>query len=295
MPKHKKNENTEYHIFSEAFPPNKRGQRERLQISSESHKLLKNQKLSSDNITYKPLTKQNLLEVKNLHKEWFPIKYSDNYFETIFNNKTGKYFSLGAFYRIKNEKNNEYKEIIIGLAFCEWFIGSDFFVKIFGKDVIPDINKNINYIEEVYSYITCDDYNCIYIMTIGVMDEFRKMKIGTNLLNRIIDIGLKNKLCVGIFLDVIYYNNSAIKFYKKNDFKKVMTNKNYYNIKGNKYDSYVFLRIFSRKEKDLYKKKNIIFVKKTIDMLIINPIFFIFKIIIYILFFQCFKNKIKIE
>ena len=131
-------------------------------------------------------------------------------------------------------------------------------------------------------------------MNIGVLDEFRKMKIGSKLIEKIINIGLNDILCIGIFLDVIYYNNSAIKFYKKNEFKKVMTNRNYYNIKGNKYDAYVFLRIFTRKEKDRYRNKNTNALKKLLDMLI-NPIFLIFKIIIYILFFQCFKNKIKIE
>ena len=67
-----------------------------------------------------------------------------------------------------------------------------------------------------------------------------------------------------------------------------------YNLKGNKYDAYVFLRIFSRKEKDKFRSKNTNILKKSIDLLI-TPIFFIFKIIIYILFFQCFRNKIKIE
>ena len=289
-----RNKKNEFHIFSEAFPPNKKGRRENQDISSSSHSLLKNIKIIPDNITYKPLTKQNIEEIKLLHKEWFPVKYSDSYFLSIFNDKNNKYFSIGAFYKIKNEETKEEKEIIIGLALCEWFIGSNYLSKILGKESIKEINKNINYIEEVYSYIKCDDYHCIYIMNIGVLDEFRKMKIGSKLIEKIINIGLNDILCIGVFLDVIYYNNSAIKFYKKNEFKKVMTNKNYYNIKGNKYDAYTFLRIFTRKEKDNYRNKNNNVLKKILSLLI-NPIFMIFKIIIYILFFQCFRNKIKIE
>ena len=291
MPKYKKNE---FHIFSEAFPPNKKGIRERQDISSSAHMLLKDVKINTDDIIYKPLTKQDIEEIKNLHKEWFPIKYSDSYFQSIFNEKSRRYFSIGAFYKITNEETKETKEIIIGLALCEWFIGSKYFTKILGKEPVLEIIKNINYIEEVYSYLKCDDYNCIYIMTFGVLDEFRKMKIGSKMIDQIINIGLSDKLCVGVFLDVIYYNHSAIKFYKKNEFKKVMTNRNYYNLKGNKYDAYVFLRLFSRKEKDKFRNKNANIIIKLVDMLI-NPIFFIFKIIIYILFFQCFRDKIKIE
>jgi GNAT superfamily N-acetyltransferase len=291
MPKHKK---IDFQIFSEAFPPNKKGRREKLDISSSSHILLKDTKLDPNNIIYKPLTKQDIEETKNLHKEWFPIKYSDEYFNTIFNSKEGKYFSIGAFYNIINEETKEKKEIIIGLALCEWIVGSDYFFKVFGKESALEISKNINYIEEVYSYLKYDDYHCIYIMTIGVLDEFRKMKIGSNIVERIINIGLSDKLCIGIFLDVIYYNYSAIKFYKRNEFKKVKTNKNYYNLNGTKYDAHVFLRIFSRKEKDRFRYKNSNVIKKSIDILL-NPIFFIFKIIIFIIFLQCFRNKIKLK
>ena len=291
MPKHKK---IDFQIFSEAFPPNKKGRREKQDISSSSHMLLKDTKLDPNNIIYKPLTKQDIEETKNLHKEWFPIKYSDEYFNTIFNSKKGKYFSIGAFYNIINEETKEKKEIIIGLALCEWIVGSDYFFKVFGKESALEISKNINYIEEVYSYLKYDDYHCIYIMTIGVLDEFRKMKIGSNIVERIINIGLSDKLCIGIFLDVIYYNYSAIKFYKRNEFKKVKTNKNYYNLNGTKYDAHVFLRIFSRKEKDRFRYKNSNVIKKSIDILL-NPIFFIFKIIIFIIFLQCFRNKIKLK
>ena len=253
MPKHKKNE---LQVFSEASPPNKKGIREKHSVSSSSHLLLKNIEFNPDNIIYKPLTNKDIEETKNLHKEWFPVKYSDSYFLSIFNDKNNKYFSIGAFYKIKNEETKEEKEIIIGLALCEWFIGSNYLAKILGKESIKEINKNINYIEEVYSYIKCDDYHFIYIMTIGVLDEFRKMNIGSKIVQRIINTGLNNILCIGIFLDVIYCNNAAIKFYKKNKFIKAMTNRNYYNIKGNKYDAYVFLRIFTRKEKDRYRNKN---------------------------------------
>ena len=291
MPKHKK---IDFQIFSEAFPPNKKGRREKRDISSSSHMLLKDTKLDPNNIIYKPLTKQDIEETKNLHKEWFPIKYSDEYFNTIFNSKEGKYFSIGAFYNIINEETKEKKEIIIGLALCEWIVGSDYFFKVFGKESALEISKNINYIEEVYSYLKYDDYHCIYIMTIGVLDEFRKMKIGSNIVERIINIGLSDNLCIGIFLDVIYYNYSAIKFYKRNEFKKVKTNKNYYNLNGTKYDAHVFLRIFSRKEKDRFRYKNSNVIKKSIDILL-NPIFFIFKIIIFIIFLQCFRNKIKLK
>ena len=132
-------------------------------------------------------------------------------------------------------------------------------------------------------------------MTIGVLDEYRKMKIGTNLLNKIIDISLTDNLCVGVYLDVVYYNHIAIKFYEKNNFKKVSTIRNYYNLNGGKYDCNVFLRIFTRKEKDDFKEKTRNWYEKLAYCLIVTPFNFVIKIFLFFLLFQCFRNKIKTE
>ena len=40
-------------------------------------------KFNPDDIEYRRLSKVDLDEVKNLHSEWFPIKYPSNYFNRI--------------------------------------------------------------------------------------------------------------------------------------------------------------------------------------------------------------------
>ena len=284
-------------IFSEAFPPNKRGLREKLSPTSSSHSLLEGIEINPNDIIYKPLSKENIQEIIKLHKEWFPIKYSDDFFTKIFDKNYFWYFTIGAFYKNQNSTNNETKEIILGLALCEWVPVDDNFVKHTSKEAAKEICDNINYIEEVQFNLNCceDYYRCAYIMTIGVLDECRRMNIGSKLVEEINNIALRSNFCVGICLDVVYYNYSAIKFYKKNNFKKVATIKNYYNINKIKYDSYVFLKILTRKEKDEFKEKNMSIFGKIISILIINPIFFVVKIILFILLFQCFRNKIKTE
>ena len=296
MPKFsiKKNQKQQQ-IFSEAFPPNKRGHRPRLYPYSSSHTLLKDIKINPEEIIYKPLSLENLEETKKLHKEWFPINYSDNYFAKIFNKNNYWYFTVGAFYNFIDEEKKEKKEILLGLALCEWNNVSDYFIKHTSKNAIKQICKNINYNEEVQAYIKCEDYRVVYIMTIGVIDEYRKMNIGSNIVNEIINIGLTDNLCVGVYLDVVNYNQSAIKFYKKNNFEKVSTIKNYYNLDGTKYDSNVFLRIFTRKEKDEFRKKNRTILHKIVNFLIISPMNFLIKILLFFFLFQCFKNKIKSE
>ena len=291
----KKNSKKKNLLFSEAFPPNKRGYRDKLYPSSSSHALLEGIKISPEDIVYKPLSQQNLEETKKLHKEWFPVDYSDKFFENIFNKKHYWYFTIGAFYYFIDKEKNEKKEIILGLALCEWTYVSDYFIRHTSKNAIKEICRNINFNEEVQSYIKCEDYRCVYIMTIGVLDEYRKMKIGTNLLNKIIDVALTDNLCVGVYLDVVYYNHIAIKFYQNNNFKKVSTIRNYYNLNGGKYDCSVFLRVFTRKEKDEFKERTRNWYEKMANYLIITPFNFVIKIILFFLLFQCVRNKIKTE
>ena len=284
-----KNKNKNYYLYSEAFPPNKKGERKKYAPLSSYHDIIKGIEIQSEKIIYKPLSKTDIEEVKNLHKEWFPVNYDDDYFQKIFINKYGAYFTLGAYYKI------EEKEIILGLALCEYRPVSEYFAKHTSREAVEEICKNIDFNEEVQAHLRCEDYNCVYIMTIGVLDECRQLHIGSKLINKIIEIGMSDNICVGIYLDVVYYNSSAIKFYENNEFKKVATIKNYYDINDNLYDCEVFLRIFTRKEKDDFRGKHYTFLRKIINILIITPLNLIYKIIIFILLFQCFRNKIKVD
>lgn len=285
--------NIKYKIFSEAFPPNEKGERQQLLSLSSSHDLLDGLKININEIIYKPLTKNNLIEIKNLHKEWFPIDYEDEYFQIILENKYGNYFTIGAFYNIKDINNNENKEIILGLALCEWDSVSNYFIEHTNPQAIEEISKNININEEVLACLKCQLYHCVYIMNIGVLDEYRKMNIGSNILKQIFNIAIQDDICIGIYLDVIYYNKSAIKFYEKNDYKKVNEIKDYYDINGKRYNSNVFLRIITRKEKDEYKEKNKSYSSKVINKYIVNPIVYLIKIILFVLLLQCFRKKIN--
>ena len=283
-------------IFSEAFPPNKRGYREKKYSISSSHSLLDGKSITSDNITYKPLSSENFEEVKFLHKEWFPIDYHDNYYKNVLDkNNAYYYFTIGAFSKIYDNETNKESEIIVGLALCEWISLSSEVINHIGQEAYQEIIENVNYKEEVKSYLSCEYFKIAYIMTIGVMDEYRKMKIGTNLINKVNEIAINDNLCVGIYLDVVHYNYGAIKFYQKNEFKKVAVIKRYYNINKNKYDAYVFLKIFSRKDKDDNINKKISCFQRIIYLFAIDPISFVVKIFLIIFFLQCFKKKIKIK
>jgi len=266
-----------YNIFSEAFPPDEKGERNNLLSYSSNHNIINGLKLYKEKIIYKPLTKDSLLDVKNLHKEWFPIDYDDDFFTKVLNNNDGKYFTIGAFYNIKID--NKDKEIILGLAFCEFEYVMEQLNNIIDEKILDEINGNISLCDELKSYMKCQFDKCIYIMTIGVMDEFRKMNIGSNLLKYIYNIALKIDRCIAIYLHVISYNETAIKFYQKNKYKNVAKIDNYYNFDDKNYDAFVFMRIISKIEKEEFKIRSGIAIKE--NKFYFNHIYkYIIKIII---------------
>ena len=67
----------------------------------------------------------------------------------------------------------------------------------------------------------------IEIISILIDKKFRKIGIGKNLLNKLLNIALKKKI-QNIFLEVSVENQIAINLYKKFNFIKIGKRKNYY-------------------------------------------------------------------
>ena len=283
-------------LYSESFPLNEKNERQKMKPIAECHKLLKGVTIDPNRIVYKPLTPENLEEVKKLHVEWFPVKYDEEIFNQSILYNQGRYFTVAAFYYIQTGEN-EYKEIILGLIICQWVYVDEYFFKMTTEETAKKISDNLNYEEEVKLLFSRDKYYyCAYIMSLGVIDECRKMGIGTNMLRSIFNYAIYSDICVGVYLNVISSNSSGKKFYEKNGFVMVNNLKDFYDIEGKKYESDVYIKIFTRKEKDSrsqYIYSMMTFKQKCINICILKPFYFIIKILMFIFCFQCFRNKIR--
>ena len=285
-------------LYSESFPLNEKNERQKMKPIAECHKLLKGIKIDPSQIIYKPLSPENVEEVKKLHIEWFPVKYEEEFFnQTIINNQ-GQYFSVAAFYYIKTGEN-EYKEIILGLIICQWVYVENNFFKMTNKEIGKEISDNINYEEEVKLFLSGEKfYHCAYIMSLGVIDECRKMGIATTMLKSIYNYIICFDLVVGIYLNVISTNTSAKKFYEKNGLKCVNHIKDFYPVGNKVYDCDVYIKIFSKKEKELcknYSYSMMSFKDKLINNFVSKPFYFIIYIFMCIFCLRCFREKIKTE
>ena len=106
-------------------------------------------------IKYKLVDKSYLEEVKKLHEEWFPVHYDNDYFSKI---NQGKSFCMGAFWN----------EHLIGI-----FIGH------FKSNYMTKQLSNRGW----FSFQGCKG---LYIATIGVIDEVRRLGIGTILIDEVL-------------------------------------------------------------------------------------------------------------
>jgi ribosomal protein S18 acetylase RimI-like enzyme len=215
-----KEKNKNKKLFSDAFPE-VLGQKIRPKIHSDIHTILKTAEIDTNNITYRKPKENEIPEMLNLHKEWFPIDYTEQYFKIIVENKNKQYISIAA---VCNIKGNEY---IIGMILAECKSEQQY------NSQVPDRYKRSSFFENKYQYV--------YIMTFGVIDEFRGVGLASSLLERLVN-EVRKVNCGVLMLHVVDYNKTAIGFYAKNGFQDVTTIKNYYRINEDIYDTKVMVR-----------------------------------------------------
>ncbi|KAF4116184.1 hypothetical protein G5714_003673 [Onychostoma macrolepis] len=140
------------------------------------------------------LCHDDIERIKVLCGEWFPIEYPDSWYHDITSNK--KFFSLAATFRGG----------IVGM-------------------IVAEIKSRTKVHKEDGDILASSfpvDTQVAYILSLGVVKEFRKHGIGSLLLD-----SLKEHIsttaqdhCKAIYLHVLTTNNTAIHFYENRDFKQ---------------------------------------------------------------------------
>jgi len=79
-----------------------------------------------------------------------------------------------------------------------------------------------------WKYDIFENQKNVYIMTISVLEDYKRFNIGSQLLNELINIHRNVKQIKYINLHVQVNNQSALNFYLKHNFENVRTIENYY-------------------------------------------------------------------
>ncbi|XP_052824173.1 N-alpha-acetyltransferase 60 isoform X2 [Octopus bimaculoides] len=161
------------------------------------------------------LCPDDIEEVKRLCTEWFPIEYPDSWYQDITSN--AKFYSLAATYYSR----------IIGLIVAE--------VKSKTK-----LNREDADILATHYPTSCQ---VAYILSLGVVDEFRRHGIASLLLDSLLSyLTSRDRYnCKAIYLHVLTTNSAAICFYERRNFQPHSYLPYYYSINSKPHDGYSYV------------------------------------------------------
>lgn len=148
-------------------------------------------------VIFRKIQPRDFLEIKTLHEEFFPVRYNDSFYVDACQ---GIGMNRGELYTdIVIDPNNN--DEIVGFLFAQNFPlqgNSE------GKELF-EINTNAT--------------EACYIMTLGLKKQFRRSKIGSQLVANCIEYAKNSRNCGAVYLHVITYNKPAIRFYENNNFQ----------------------------------------------------------------------------
>lgn len=205
--------------LSQAFPPGFKGNNK---YYAKVHTYLKElgQEIDVDKIEFKEIEYQwEVDELQKLHKEWFPVPYPDAFFQALYEKR---YDTILAVYRVKLPGERLEKTLILGSISYE---------------LQPISNKILKFSMKQL----CREYQAIYIQTFGVINEVRNKGIASKLLSQVLQEADEDSDIKYVYLDVIPYNEAAIRFYVKQNFSYAFRREGFYELFGQTYDSHVYV------------------------------------------------------
>jgi len=217
-------------------------------------------------LEYRALRPEDYQEVVALHTEWFPVSYDEAFY-----NKSvrGEIFTLAAVHRHSN--GNAASEggssgsnsgdpggdvIATGLGDCD-LLGivtmstncehhADDIMSVLGSDCATTCRTKHPKDGGSMANEGADSGNggaLAYILTLGVVDGFRRRGLAKELLRRSIQHADRHMLEVqAVYLHVVTYNEAAIQLYESMRFVRLDRFNNFYNLHGAPYDSFLYAR-----------------------------------------------------
>lgn len=197
------------------------------------HKLLfrleKNKPLSIS-ITYKIIFHEKYInDIVDLFKEWFPYSYDRDQIRKYLV-KQGC-IAVGAFIKINSV------DYLVGCALGEIINGEKF------KKILPDVLVEQSW----FNLSEPEPVDCGVLQNIGVIDEYRRLGVGTRLLEMFIE-EVRRRDGVAIYLSTFAYNNSAIKFFENNQWHFYDNQNDFYRLNDKTYDAKIYYYIIDFKK-----------------------------------------------
>ncbi|XP_064390310.1 N-alpha-acetyltransferase 60-like [Halichondria panicea] len=159
--------------------------------------------LSTSSLVFSPLTPASVEDVRALCADCFPLKYPDSWFKFVTSDKV---YSMGAF-------SGDGR--LVGMVVADVQR-----LSVLEGDIGPVLNS------------VQTDTTSMYILSLGVLTEYRHLGIGSYLVNSVLTHVSELKSCFLVYLHVLATNTQAIEFYRRLGFKEVCSISDYYHIQN---------------------------------------------------------------
>jgi len=207
---------------------------------------------TNTNISLRRLDPDDIVTVKRLHHEWFPIKYGDDFYKPLFQDAFRSTIQPGHSYSVAAVNSDNQ---IVGLLTAQCT-----------KEYLCEDAGLLKW--------SFSDQDVVYITTLGVVHEHRGRGIATKLLEDLImrctiedksvtitaEIGPTKEntskftwvssllpppsaphAVKAVYLHVLTSNSAAVRFYEKSKFMRLRTVPYFYEIDNESHDSHLYI------------------------------------------------------
>jgi len=195
--------------------------------------------IRKEELVYRSLVPEDVPELIRLESEWFPNDYSGNLYREIADKQR---IALGCFWKAVNGQS-----LMMGAVIARYETSSDALLYV-GKEKIIGVESRCT---RVTNYFRNWRNENLYITTIGVIDEARRLGIATTFLNILYEKAKERPNCISISLHVKENNYPARKCYERNEYIHVFTVPNYYRYKKESSNGLYYIKVVKRSLADL--------------------------------------------
>ena len=176
-----------------------------------------------EDVVYRPIEPLDFDDIKSIHEDIFPVSYGDLFYRAVCDGEPNSGKNSKLFSSIAVSKTSGR---MLGFILAQ-------------VSSVDEVDEDDN---DLFQRQGPQDSLC-YILTLGLIEEYRRSGLGTRLLNQCTEYCLTSvRSCGAIYLHVIDYNTEAIKFYEKNQYHLCRVMHDYYHIEQARYDAYLYVR-----------------------------------------------------
>jgi len=198
-------------------------------------------------VEFRPLQECDYEEMVALHTEWFPVSYDENFYSKSVH---GDIFTIAATYTARSasassttpaaaSEAEDVQEHLLGI------ITMSTACEMHGDDIMSILGGDC----EALCCQPPDDprgavvrRGCLaYILTLGVIDGFRRRGLAKELLRRAVEhVDRRLPHVQAVYLHVVTYNEAAIRLYEALNFLQLGRFVSFYVLHGSPYDSFLY-------------------------------------------------------